>query len=214
MALYCACTCDGSPRCDEKFSQKTDFNKHVEQIHGEIKNKCEECNRTYTSVHTYKVHVKNYHGTFPCSHLGCNRKLSTLKSLNCHIDTHVREFPCKICEKPFATKPGLVLHMETIHAENSCVCSVEGCDGRYNHPAALRAHVLYVHEVKNQPETVCKLCGHDFRGKKRDLRKHMESTHWLDSFKEKFGKPQKDREDEDVPENHLAPMRLAITHAT
>ncbi|THV53174.1 hypothetical protein BGAL_0057g00140 [Botrytis galanthina] len=211
--LTCICTSCGK-HCDEKFPQKTGLNKHVEQIHGEIKNKCEECNRTYATVNTYKSHVRNFHGTFPCSHPGCKRKLSTLKSLNYHLDTHVREFPCKICEKPFGTKSGLIVHMDTVHAEYSCVCTVEGCNARSPHPAALRAHVMFVHEVKNQPETVCKLCGHDFRGMKQNLRKHMETAHWLDSFKEKFGKPQKDGEDEDVPENHLAPMRLAIKNAT
>ncbi|TGO65060.1 hypothetical protein BCON_0004g00570 [Botryotinia convoluta] len=202
------------PKCDEHFSLKPDLNKHIEQIHGEIKNKCEECERTYASVQSYKSHVKNFHGTFPCSYPGCKRKLGTLKSLNSHIDqSHVREFPCKICEKSFANKATLVLHMDSAHADYSCRCSVEGCDAKYAHPTSLRAHILRVHEIKVHPETVCKLCGHDFKGLKRDLRNHMATTHWLDSFKEKFGKPQKDGEDEDVPENHLAPTKLAITGA-
>ncbi|KAF7894376.1 uncharacterized protein EAF01_009827 [Botrytis porri] len=200
-------------KCDEHFSLKTGLNKHMEQIHGEIRNKCEECDRTYANVQSYKSHVKNYHGTFPCSHPGCKRKLSTLKSLNCHIDSHVREFPCKICEKSFTSKAGLVVHMDSIHAEYSCRCSVEGCDAKFAHPTFLRAHIMHIHEIKNQPETVCKLCGHDFRGLKRDLRRHMETIHWLDSFKEKFGKPQKEGEEEDAPESHHAPMKLTIKGA-
>ncbi|KAF7938244.1 hypothetical protein EAE99_001916 [Botrytis elliptica] len=200
-------------KCDESFSLKTDLNKHIEEIHGEIKNKCEECNRTYVNLQGYKNHVKNYHGTFPCPHPGCNRKLSTLKSLNCHIDIHVREFPCKICEKSFASNSVLLGHMDSTHAEYSCICSVEGCNAKFAVPASLRLHVLRVHETKVHPETVCKLCGHDFRRHTTNLRKHMETVHWLDLFKEKFGKPRKDGEDEDVPENHLAPMKLSITGA-
>lgn len=199
-------------KCDKKFANKADLSMHSDRVHGETKHKCEDCDRSFLSEANYQKHNKKYHGNFPCLYPNCKYRLDTPENLKKHHDSHQEppQFPCKICGKKYAAAPPLQIHMETVHSDTSCSCTVEGCSAKYLHPVGLKKHIMRVHNTQFSEENSCKICGKGFRGYKRALINHMNTVHWLNGFKKKFGKDNKDGENED-PGGLIAPTKLSTT---
>ncbi|CAD6447971.1 98c07550-ea98-4163-96c6-2043f0303299 [Sclerotinia trifoliorum] len=198
-------------KCDATFELRPDLHKHVKEAHGESRPKCEECGTTYIDESGYQRHQKLYHGSFPCSYPKCNFKLDTLESLNKHMKKHqnLPKYTCTICGREHHSAKNLQLHMESVHDDHSCRCTVEGCGAEFDHPCALRRHVVSFHVKEFDAENTCKICGRCFKGQKANLTRHMNSVHWLEQFKAKFGKAREDGENEEDLENFIAPTKLS-----
>ena len=81
------------------------------------------------------------------------------------------KFSCNQCAKQFASKPGLINHIKSIHEGARYECKL--CDQQYNIKSSLKKHVMSKHQgVKFS----CNECVYQAT-QKTHLRRHIQSYH-------------------------------------
>ncbi|XP_070495955.1 zinc finger protein draculin-like [Chironomus tepperi] len=122
--------------CLKKFHQKSSLECHM-KIHLKIKPyTCpENCGKSFYSKHGLYFHNKMHHQP-------------------------INEFICEICAKTFKQSHLLQEHIDAKHDGVRYKCTYEGCGNEYNTNAALKRHIISIHECKIVP---CEFCGDLFR---------------------------------------------------
>ena len=125
--------------CEKKFSQETDLNTHIANVHQAIleltKNEkrsfeCEICNYRYIAKSKLEAHISSVHeGKKP--------------------------FKCECCDQSFAQKSKMKRDILSIHEERKPF-NYEYCDKSFKQKQHLSSHIRYVHE-KEKP-FMCDFC--------------------------------------------------------
>lgn len=139
--------------CDYGSMDKRDLTNHM-VIHGiGERQKCQECEKDFSTKTNLRTHVKRIHQ----------------KSDN-------SEFVCKDCHKKFASKAGLDVHIEAMHQEKLFKC--DKCYKMFGSSKLLKQHQNAVHVFKSEK---CLECGVKFK-LKGNLIKHIETIHGTNRF--------------------------------
>ena len=87
----------------------------------------------------------------------------------------VASFYCEKCESKFTTKPGLDIHIATIHERKKPhQCKI--CEKKFSRKFHLKLHNTSVHGKKQPRPYDCKICNANFL-KKPHLRNHTATVH-------------------------------------
>ena len=115
-------------QCDSTFANKHCLKDHIVAVHTkQYPNYCEICNKGYTDKEynrRFKLHIKkckeNKVKEKVCQE--CGKMFSTLSAFKRHIASHtkLKDFVCNICEKAYADKRNLKIHMERQHNTPEC----------------------------------------------------------------------------------------------
>lgn len=109
---------------------------------------------------------------FQCTH--CQKRFARKFNLNLHLRTHTGEkpFECSYCSKKFAQKSNLYVHLRKHTGEKPYQCNQ--CDKVFGHKCNLYNH-LRAHTGEKPFE--CYYCHKKFQGK-RNLRVHLRSHNY------------------------------------
>ncbi|KXJ23227.1 zinc finger protein 23 [Exaiptasia diaphana] len=109
---------------------------------------------------------------FQCTH--CNKRFARKFNLNLHLRTHTGEkpFECSYCSKKFAQKSNLYVHLRKHTGEKPYQCNQ--CDKVFGHKCNLYNH-MRAHTGEKPFE--CYYCHKKFQGK-RNLRVHLRSHNY------------------------------------
>lgn len=172
------------PEC-HMFVTKSSLNRHINNVHRNIKHACEKCGKTYTLKENLKVHMKKHHfgtnGTFNCRY--CDKSYNNWTSRYYHeIGEHSKDFKlkCQFCQKNFLHKTQLEDHIATSHTgvkNGNC----DLCGESFSTPEAVKEHREKVHAVM---EFQCKYCEKKFL-RRDNLRRHERSHQYEQTEDEK-----------------------------
>ncbi|XP_060803582.1 zinc finger protein 33A [Amyelois transitella] len=132
--------------CPAAFNSKSNLQSHENLHRGLRPYRCEQCPCAYTSVSALARHKQKHKDqTFICDH--CERPFKTKPTLIAHLDTHsaIRKFGCSLCDKRYAQKAALRLHIgrEHLHLPPPCACQI--CPKRYPRMSLLKQHMKSAH---------------------------------------------------------------------
>lgn len=92
--------------CEQTFNNTLELKDHVQEFHGESKNKCTLCDKIFkfSQPSALRSHLKVFHGkyqNFKCGH--CETNFSRLRDLKAHVmEVHGKtKNRCSLCEKEF-----------------------------------------------------------------------------------------------------------------
>ena len=92
--------------CEQTFNNTLELKDHVQEFHGESKNKCTLCDKIFkfSQPSALRSHLKVFHGkyqNFKCGH--CETNFSRLCDLKAHVmEVHGKtKNRCSLCEKEF-----------------------------------------------------------------------------------------------------------------
>ena len=109
---------------------------------------CEECGKVYCSKSMVKRHrlAKHQNVKFPCPVDSCGQQLSCQSALLNHVKmkhSPKTRFQCAQCDKSFATRQCLELHIRGDHEGLKVQC--RSCDKEFNRPSDRNRHERKVH---------------------------------------------------------------------
>ena len=150
-------------KCFKVFYSKVDLDKHMYLKHNKSgsfhKYSCDECDKTYIVKSSFDYHKLVAHAKIEklkCD--SCQKQFKSPFTLKRHMQNHTwYKIPCKLCDKKFARKDLLNLHIKTYHYDNS-----------YNKRAMLE-------DVKYKDGYRCKTC-HKFFQDRKDMIFHFEDN--------------------------------------
>ena len=134
------------PTCGKKFSQTSNMNRHVEEVH--VKRliwKCSLCNKSFVRLRGLERHESI------CNHKQCNicqvsfnhRDDLIEHKQNVHGESQqvcpAETFQCSICKKSFSRKDKLNDHNKEVHQGQRFKCPQ--CSASYTQKAKLKNHM-------------------------------------------------------------------------
>ncbi len=113
-------------------------------------------------------------GRFPCSEPDCGAILSTAYALKVHLSSssHRGQRPhmCPVCERGFAQRCHLTVHLRTHSGERGFMCAV--CGKTFSVPSNLRKHQQGHQREEEAASHVCEFCAKIY-SKLSDLHLHL-----------------------------------------
>ena len=167
--------------CPYKAPRMQRLKRHIQVTHQGLRVACKLCNHTSTDTSNLNRHVQTVHDGVKFSCQYCGKVYVDKYQLYRHAEiAHMNKerpiYCCAECPKEYFSKESLSSHIKT-HQGIYHAC--EQCDFKTN-----RAGTLY-HHVKNHHEQIqmfdCEIC--DYRGKRKNLKNHVESKHGSANFK-------------------------------
>ncbi|KAH8242923.1 hypothetical protein KR032_003038 [Drosophila birchii] len=139
-------------QCGKSFSEKCNFNIHLQRHTGVKQFECEECGRKEFTLHLLNLHVRIKHrGELPyvCKYCG-QRFDNCIKRLR-HERGHKespdhRPHTCAICKKAFKDKITLRFHAVVHTGEQAFQCEL--CQAYFNRKSSLRTHFRSKQHIK------------------------------------------------------------------
>ena len=98
-------------KCDYRATDKTNVQRHIESLHGEIRHDCDKCDFRATEKTTLQRHIESLHEEIRPDCNKCddeNEKSSTNKNQSKRIH-------CSKCEKRFNKEHTFKSHMKKVH---------------------------------------------------------------------------------------------------
>ncbi|KAH8409777.1 hypothetical protein KR222_007139, partial [Zaprionus bogoriensis] len=148
------------PECPKLFYDAYMRNIHIRVSHrGELPFICNYCAKAFSSSNTRYLHEKKVHGASPRIHRNLNKMNQRVELREHHTEqaerqpkTSVRHF-CSYCEKSYATKYALNLHMNGHIGVKPFKCKL--CDASFPDPQSKKRHEMR-HDSKRPYE--CDIC--------------------------------------------------------
>lgn len=138
--------------CKFEVFAKGDLTRHIKNVHGPTKIKCQTCDQVFKNPHTLKNHIARSHVGIPCAI--CNQKFQSIIFLKNHIAAeHLNGkgiFKCEFCPKTYDLEIQLMRHKKNVHVEKH-KCHFEGCNKVYGNGSQRNTHYKIAH-LKIKPK--------------------------------------------------------------
>ncbi|CAK1579982.1 unnamed protein product [Parnassius mnemosyne] len=139
-------TCE---KCSAEFTSKNNLMFH-EHLHLGIRPyRCHFCPSAYTSRTALVRHIKKHSNVeYICDH--CQRSFKVKAALVTHLNTHRPEkrFACNECDKRYAQKFALQLHVDSCHRNLPPHLPCHLCDKRFRRTSVLKEHMKKAHGME------------------------------------------------------------------
>ncbi|KAG7310159.1 hypothetical protein JYU34_004712 [Plutella xylostella] len=154
--------------CGENYNNKSDFDLHYDEEHGEeVIYSCNVCGTQYSKYMAYSNHCYNHimKDQFKCD--TCSRSFSRLSQLIAHAAGcgggsgrgAGKVFACAHCTSSYQLESSLRSHLRDVHDVRTVMCSEPGCGVEFSTMKSLVVHQLSHKNI----ETYCRSCGLEFR---------------------------------------------------
>ena len=183
--------------CNEVFSDKQIFYKHIKIAHEaiklslkppEIKDKvhktielqlekkisklqCPECDESYSEEQNLYKHIKNAHYKFSCNK--CENKFLSQTGLTNHIQSKHKgvKYACNQCDHQATQPSNLSMHIQSVHEGVKYACNQ--CDYQATQPSNLKVHMERRHGTNKY---ACNMCHFETKAQ-YDLKLHIKHKH-------------------------------------
>ena len=168
------------PVCRDDFGNLATLKKHVEDTHGERRDRTivcglQDCGKVIDGPQFYRHVLHNHYGSkykLKCDQ--CDYRATTTTHLRNHLMKHLDERPhkCDDCDKAFRTRPQLVEHQAVSHRdleEESC----DKCEKKFASKGKLAKHKQTQHSEQTHK---CPECEKAF-STKAGLKSHERRVH-------------------------------------
>jgi KRAB domain-containing zinc finger protein len=152
-------------------------------VHASILYTCLLCGKNIKAHKNYKLHVANHNtetpGLLKCLYPKCKilfKKVSDLQNHTKEAHEDVRKLHCNECDKLFAKKANLALHITNHWDWRPFKCDIPGCSYSAKVSYNLQRHKDVVHAMDLSP---CSYCGRMFKDRvkcKKHEEKHKTDT--------------------------------------
>ena len=140
-------------QCDKEFASERLFRKHLAVTHTEGMFQCDICKKRMKNEHYLKSHMMIHTGELPYQCKECGAKFNRNDKLKRHsfIHSDVKKYKCPFkdhmgCSKEFHRFDKLKLHIMTHGNIKPFKCEI--CDNGFSRKEHLNAHVLKIHQGK------------------------------------------------------------------
>ncbi len=155
--------------CGEKFSFKTERNKHVRTVH--IKEHvCDICSRGFGSREKRDCHRRTHTGEKPFACHTCDYRAAKKFNLDMHLQAKHgdfgsnKNFLCAICNKQFVTMGRVRRHMALVHTDGKIGNNARS---RRHRPVPLPPHLqeqLIQHQQEQEEQVLVETVKDDLDG--------------------------------------------------
>lgn len=123
--------CHKCDRCDEKFLEAAELQRHSRTHIGEWSFDCKTCQLAFATADDLKTHLHIHTKTRPYKCVSCGRTFKRRKQIKCHEKIHSDEKPygCLKCNKAFAQACHLKEHMRRHSDVKKYFCT--GCSKKF-----------------------------------------------------------------------------------
>ncbi|CAG0919701.1 unnamed protein product [Notodromas monacha] len=143
------------PACDQKFSNKRDFGRHVREheLNDQSVFRCSICDLNFVNYARLVKHCNGNHKEDHRCKYGCMETFKSRSEINEHYQHHVEERPhcCNECGSRFENPRSLKQHRRS-HQEGREVIRCNLCDSSFATRAERKQHLL-------THGTNCEICG-------------------------------------------------------
>jgi len=150
--------------CKTKFDTTKALHNHKQLKHpGQMKMKCDKCNKSFQHELSFKVHSDYCHSDKKCKQ--CHKQFTNLKTLRRHvISIHEKAliYECDMCDSKFSVQNKLHLHKLKEHENVEFKCA--NCDKKFAHTTNLKKHLEKCKpEAPSKLPFQCDICHRSFR---------------------------------------------------
>lgn len=171
---------DGSwkcPHCDFTSDHNTTVFRHVKNIHGNTKQECTLCNRTFKTKIQLAKHIEFHQNPPECQY--CGKTFMSLGGYQRHISQHegtLQKYMCDICGLVIVNPHTFEAHMNRHNNIRPYKC--EKCNRCYDNRDHLMLHLKCSKSCDgaNKETFMCHLCGKAFTYK-RHYKRHIMYSH-------------------------------------
>ncbi len=160
--------------CDKEFSCKARMLGHVRSVHEKERPfECEVCNFKFTdrgsrARHIKFVHEKRKEALVTCS--VCQKSFAEKRKLELHVNSvhlELKPFECKFCGIRVSQRGSLNTHIKRFHSETlEQKLQCAQCDRKYESASKLVSHIEEVHEISTRMHK----CDRQFSSKRMSRR--------------------------------------------
>ncbi|KAL4232727.1 hypothetical protein ACF0H5_007415 [Mactra antiquata] len=127
-------------KCSYMTNVKSNLNRHVKEMHSDVRYQCPICKKTYKGKHNAKMHeILAHSNQIKCDK--CDKKFSSLSGLRNHSKSaHRKEslYKCQTCKRSFLYKSHYMGHMNKHNDTKPFAC--KKCEKPFSYKTACQVH--------------------------------------------------------------------------
>jgi len=168
--------------CDKAFYHTANLIKHTNSVHLGLRKECEICHGQFSDINRHKKRVHSHTKSTEKIHCNvCGKAFSNKESLDSHVQyihTLGTNNQCEICNKMFSRIASLKKHKKSKHNSIKQDYECPECNKQLSCRDSLMGHIRNIHEERKEV-LLCVKC--NYKGRKKDLEKHINAVHEGDS---------------------------------